>query len=63
MLILIGMALMLWSMWDMGHLTSAAGEVDARHALIIRGAALGLLFTPINNVAFGSLKPHEAQQA
>jgi DHA2 family multidrug resistance protein len=62
-LILIGMALMLWSMWDLGHLTSAAGEVDARHALVIRGAALGLLFTPINNVAFGSLKPQEAQQA
>ena len=32
-------------------------------ALIMRGAALGLLFTPINNAAFGSLKPSEAQQA
>ena len=62
-LILMGMCLMLWSMWDLGHLTTAAGEGDARYALIIRGAALGLLFTPINNVAFGSLKPHEAQQA
>jgi DHA2 family multidrug resistance protein len=62
-LILIGMSLMLWSMWDLGHLTTVAGEADARYALIIRGAALGLLFTPINNVAFGSLKPHEAQQA
>jgi MFS transporter, DHA2 family, multidrug resistance protein len=62
-LILIGMCLMLWSMWDLGHLTTAAGEADARFALIIRGGALGLLFTPINNVAFGSLKPHEAQQA
>ncbi len=62
-LILIGMSLMLWSMWDLGHLTTAAGESDARIALIIRGAALGLLFAPINNVAFGSLKPQEAQQA
>jgi MFS transporter, DHA2 family, multidrug resistance protein len=62
-LILMGMGLMLWSMWRLGHLTTAAGEVDARTALIIRGAALGLLFTPINNVAFGSLKPQEAQQA
>jgi DHA2 family multidrug resistance protein len=62
-LILMGMCLMLWSMWDLGHLTTAAGEADARLALIIRGAALGLLFTPINNVAFGSLQPHEAQQA
>lgn len=63
LLILCGMALMLWSMWDLGHLTTAAGEGDARSALIIRGAALGLLFAPINNVAFGSLKPSEAQQA
>ncbi len=62
-LILIGMGMMLWSMWDLGHLTTAAGETDARIALIIRGAALGLLFTPINNVAFGALKPQEAQQA
>src|SRR6185503_16836448 len=62
-LILCGMALMLWAMWRLGHLTTVAGEVDARAALIIRGGALGLLFTPINNVAFGSLKPQEAQQA
>ena len=62
-LILVGMALMLWAMWDLGHLTTVAGEADARFALIIRGAALGLMFTPINNVAFGSLKPQEAQQA
>jgi DHA2 family multidrug resistance protein len=62
-LILTGMCLMLLAMWRLGHLTTAAGEADARAALIIRGAALGLLFTPINNVAFGSLKPHEAQQA
>lgn len=62
-LILCGMCMMLWSMWRLGHLTTVAGEGDARAALIIRGAALGLLFTPINNVAFGSLKPHEAQQA
>lgn len=62
-LILCGMCLMLWSMWDLGHLTTAAGETDARIALVIRGAALGLLFAPINNVAFGSLQPHEAQQA
>jgi DHA2 family multidrug resistance protein len=62
-LILMGMGLMLWSMWRLGHLTTVAGEIDARVALIIRGGALGLLFTPINNAAFGALKPHEAQQA
>ncbi len=63
LLILCGIFLFLLSMWKLGHLTSAAGEPDARFALIIRGAALGLLFTPINNAAFGSLEPSEAQQA
>ncbi|GJG87708.1 MFS transporter [Gemmatimonadetes bacterium T265] len=63
LLILIGMALFMWSMWDLGHLTTAAGEPDTRLALLIRGAGLGFLFTPINNVAYASLKPSEAQQA
>jgi DHA2 family multidrug resistance protein len=62
-LILAGMALMLFAMWTLGHLSTAAGEADARYALILRGLSLGLLFTPINNVAFGSLEPEEAQQA
>ena len=50
-------------MWDLGHLTTAAGEPDVRLALMIRGAGLGFLFTPINNVAYASLEPQEAQQA
>lgn len=62
-LILTGMCLMLFSMWTLGHLSTVAGEADARYALIFRGLALGLLFTPINNAAFGNLKPQEAQQA
>jgi DHA2 family multidrug resistance protein len=62
-LIAIGVALFVISMWDLGHLTTAAGEADVRLALIIRGAGLGFLFTPINNVAYASLKPSEAQQA
>jgi DHA2 family multidrug resistance protein len=62
-LIIGGMAMMLFAMWTLGHLSTVAGESDARYALIIRGLAIGLLFTPINNVAFGNLKPSEAQQA
>ena len=62
-LILIGMAAFSYSMWNLGHLTTAAGEADARFALIIRGLAMGFLFVPINNAAFGSIKPQEAQQA
>lgn len=62
-LIAIGMTLFMVSMWNMGHLTTAAGEPDVRTALMIRGAGMGMLFTPINNVAYASLKPSEAQQA
>jgi MFS transporter, DHA2 family, multidrug resistance protein len=63
LLIAVGVMLFLVSMWDLGHLTTDAGEADVRLALIIRGAGLGFLFTPINNVAYASLKPSEAQQA
>jgi MFS transporter, DHA2 family, multidrug resistance protein len=62
-LIAIGVAIFVYAMWDLGHLTTNAGEPDVRLALIIRGAGLGFLFTPINNVAYASLKPSEAQQA
>jgi DHA2 family multidrug resistance protein len=62
-LIAVGVAIFLVAMWDLGHLTTNAGEPDVRFALIIRGAGLGFLFTPINNVAYASLKPSEAQQA
>lgn len=62
-LIAIGISLFIWSMWRLGHLTTAAGEPDVRTALIIRGAGLGFLFTPINNVAYASVSSSEAQQA
>ena len=63
--ILIGCGILLFaiSMWKMGHLTTAAGEIDVRNALLVRGFGLGMLFTPINNVAYASLEPSEAQQA
>jgi MFS transporter, DHA2 family, multidrug resistance protein len=62
-LILMGMTLFCYSMWKLGHLSTVAGEADARYPLIIRGFAMGLLFVPINNVAYGSIKPKDAQQA
>jgi DHA2 family multidrug resistance protein len=62
-LIAVGVALFVVSMWKMGHLTTVAGEADVRNALLVRGFGLGMLFTPINNVAYASLEPHEAQQA
>jgi MFS transporter, DHA2 family, multidrug resistance protein len=62
-LIAIGVVIFGVAMWKLGHLTTQAGEPDARAALLVRGLGLGFLFTPINNVAFGSLKPETAQQA
>ena len=58
----VGMALFVYSMWQLGHLTLQSGESDTRVALIIRGFALGLLFTPINIAAFSSLKGQEIPQ-
>jgi len=63
LLIALGVFLFVVSMWKMGHLTTVAGEIDVRNALLFRGFGLGMLFTPINNVAYASLEPHEAQQA
>jgi DHA2 family multidrug resistance protein len=62
-LIAIGITLFVWSQWDLGHLSVLAGEGDVRWPLIIRGLGLGMLFTPINNVAYAALRPEEAQQA
>ena len=62
-LIALGLAIFAVAMWDLGHLTTNSGEPDVRLALIVRGAGLGFLFTPINNVAYASLKASEAQQA
>ncbi len=62
-LIIFGVAVFATSMWMLGHLTTQSGIPDTQFALIIRGLALGFLFTPINLAAFGSLKPQEIPQA
>jgi DHA2 family multidrug resistance protein len=61
-LIAVGFALFIWSMWDLGHLSIASGEPDTRLALIIRGLGLGFLFVPINNTIFAALKGPEVAQ-
>jgi DHA2 family multidrug resistance protein len=61
--IALGVVIFMYAMWKLGHMTTASGEADARGALLFRGAALGLLFVPINQVAFGNLDPKDAQQA
>ncbi len=62
-LIVLGVVIFGVAMWQLGHLTTAAGEPQARAALFVRGLGLGFLFTPINNVAFGGIDPKDAQQS
>lgn len=62
-LIFFGVTIFLSAMWQLGHLTTAAGEPDVRMALVFRGFGLGFLFTPINNAAYGNIDPKIAQQA
>lgn len=62
-LVVTGIGLFLCSMWDLGHMTTVAGEPEARVALIFRGAGLGMLFTPLNLAALSSLKRAEIPQA
>ena len=62
-LIFIGVVLFVYSMWDLGHLSVASGYDDVRNPLILRGFALGFLFAPINNAAYGNIDPKTAQQA
>ena len=61
-LITIGIAIFVLSMWMLGHLTTQSGEPDTRLGLIIRGLGLGFLFTPINFIVFASLKGPEIAQ-
>ncbi|MHB8635597.1 MAG: DHA2 family efflux MFS transporter permease subunit [Fimbriimonadaceae bacterium] len=62
-LIFFGMGIFIIAMWRMAHLSTSAGEAETRSALIIRGLGLGFLFIPINNIAYGSIEPRQAQQA
>ncbi len=62
-LIFLGVGLFVYAMWDLGHLSVASGYDDVRIPLMIRGLALGFLFAPINNVAYGNIDPRIAQQA
>lgn len=62
LLIATGAVIFPVSMWMLSHLTTQTGEADVRLALIVRGIGLGFLFTPLNLVAFGSLRGPEIQQ-
>lgn len=62
-LILLGVVIFSMAMWQLGHMTTQSGESDTYTALLIRGMGLGFLSTPINQVAYASVEPKDAQQA
>ncbi|MBS1726432.1 MAG: DHA2 family efflux MFS transporter permease subunit [Armatimonadetes bacterium] len=62
-IIMLGVGLFIFSMWDLAHLSVMSGFEDVKYPLLIRGFALGFLFAPINSVAYANIDPREAQQA
>jgi len=61
-LTLIGIGLTVISMWMFAHLSSQSSVGDTAWPLLLRGAALGFLFIPVNTLAISNLKPDEVSQ-
>lgn len=63
LLILAGLLLMAWSLWQMSGFSL---EMDRRPIIIsgiIQGFSLGFLFVPLNTIAFGTLDPRHRTTA
>jgi DHA2 family multidrug resistance protein len=57
LLILFGLFLMAWSLWQMSGFSL---DMDRRPIIVsgvIQGLALGFLFVPLNTIAFGTIDP------
>ena len=61
-LIALGMAGFSLSQWQLGHLTTQSGTPDIGVGLLLRGAGLGLLLTPVTVASLTSLKGAEIAQ-
>ncbi len=61
-LIVMGMFIYVTSMWMLGHLTTQSGQTDTQTALMVRGFGLGLVFIPIQAVAFAGLRGAQIAQ-
>jgi DHA2 family multidrug resistance protein len=62
LLTLIGIGLSVIGMWGLAHLNSQSSLPDTFWPLIIRGASVGFLFIPVNQLAIGNMKPDEVNQ-
>ncbi len=61
-LIIGGMFIYIGAMWMLGHLTTQSGQSDTQLALMVRGFGLGLVFIPIQTVAFAGLEGAQIAQ-
>ncbi len=61
-LIIGGMFVYMEAMWLLGHLTTQSGISDTQLGLMVRGFGLGLVFIPIQTVAFAGLQGGQIAQ-
>ena len=61
-LIILGMFVYMGAMWLLGHLTTQSGQPDTQLGLMVRGFGLGLVFIPIQTVAFAGLQGAQIAQ-
>src|SRR5262249_52808367 len=62
-LLLIGLALTAWSMYDMTGWTPAVSEWTISVVGFIQGCGLGFLFVPLTTVTFATLAPRSRGEA
>jgi DHA2 family multidrug resistance protein len=53
----VGVCLLVWSLYRLSTWTPAVQEMDLIVNTMIQGAGIGLVFVPLNVVAFGTLAP------
>jgi MFS transporter, DHA2 family, multidrug resistance protein len=56
-LLLGGLTLMAWSLWDMTKFTAEVGIYEIVSTGVIQGIGLGFIFVPLSTVAFATLDP------
>jgi DHA2 family multidrug resistance protein len=52
-----GAAMLVWSMWDMTDWTPSVGVWAISFVTFVQGLGMGLIFVPMNMVAFATLPP------
>jgi DHA2 family multidrug resistance protein len=56
-LLLSGLALMAWSLWDMTAFTADVGIYEIVYTGVLQGVGLGFIFVPLSAIAFATLAP------